>query len=1112
MSTLIIVLCALCAIVAVWFTQPASPKLAFVTSNRGSGRHTKYDVRLSVAAADARPRTVQSGIPIGGFIKPVAAASFDNAAKMITTLRLDLTWTGSDFDSMWTKLQEPIWRLSLADILCPPYIKLDIRAAKKLRPEYKERVMAMVHAMRTAGVPVDGVRYYLSGTTQSTKSGVLYAYAYKPTVTKDADGNETISGYWQQNGFSRDKDIVRGGALHAPAHYGIFREVDLTLIKVDDEDTSEFRIGNGQASAGWALFTLVTKAREMSTRVIRRQAPQIRAVLSEMGPRNILVKGELVYDPKLGPWELAVRSEDIKGDGAKLWASGSNLTMTIGCLEMGRHLSMGYSHQSLHFCSPNVYDAMVAERSNVVAELNSSMQPEKLARAAKPYIDKVTGQRRFKKLIRHDGVSDRQVLIAKLCQFALDVGNDSILNSVSINAFLMETFSEWVRRAALGNMSMAYLTAHKDKRVSINSIRINPADAPRNEDGSLAIDAKGVMVRGVRMPAQNAGVKVKVDLDHRCPRGHVWCHPKTFMSIGLDFDGDRLGILFPKTQVEQSVIEQDNPPTADDTGREGAEVFPTFDEAVYGQLGMNVGTPFYLIQCALTLAEAKPELADHIISTFIPDLNVQGQIGVDNAKHGGIHDTVYLQNVATSLKEMGLTPAMMAWYYIARGDLKMYVPLARSMSRSVKVDEFGGTVFTTKNAADVTKTVPVWDNGEACLADWQERGVIPLKIIRDGEEIEVTLNTCLVASDCCDASTPISESFQYFGENVIPIAEKAMANGNYLTRMPDGMGLYAQKAAQTLAWFNKMAANNSEIDSEDDREDARKGVSILIQDRYEKYAKWLPDDQRQFLMKLWNLSFSGKAHQTLLWQFDPDGVIDLMYEFAELWKVQDDGAGWVGRVYTTDDEVGTRLEAGPVKVTMYLDDETGGQIWSITRKVATTGKVETFEMYGAEANPEYTSSIVRDGALVNTTRKSATLQVWPNFTGSTTIGDKTKISPMLIAAGWKLSKEGEFYVFGNAFKADAKGATWWRRNATDASKWVSCPEALVRATVANKLDHEKLARWSERQAQRERDQRELEMSMGVFDVLDDGNEVAPDMSAYVADYGGFTVDPEAVMA
>ena len=260
MSISIIVFCFLCAI-AYWHIQPASPKLAFATSNRGRGRHPKYDVRLTVAAADARPRVAQRYIPVGGFMQDRPSFSWDKAVKELTVLRLDLIWTGADYDSTWTKTTEPVWCLSLADMICPDFIKLDVRSIKRLRPEYRQRVEAMVHAVRAQGIKRNGKQYFLSGTTQSTKSGVLYAYAYPSEVTRNADGDEVITGYWQKNGFSRDKDMVRGGALHAPCHYGIFRHVEVELIKVDDEDASPYRVGDGQASAGWAIFTLVTRAR-----------------------------------------------------------------------------------------------------------------------------------------------------------------------------------------------------------------------------------------------------------------------------------------------------------------------------------------------------------------------------------------------------------------------------------------------------------------------------------------------------------------------------------------------------------------------------------------------------------------------------------------------------------------------------------------------------------------------------------------------------------------------------------------------------------------------------------------------------------------------------------
>jgi hypothetical protein len=158
----------------------------------------------------------------------------------------------------WEESSRDDWYPSMADVLCPQHVELDLRHIKAFAPALAPKVKNFLRVLRS-GFTFGNKTWYVSGTTQATKSGKLIAYE--------------ISDFWPQNGAGKRKDMVRGGAVHAPCRGPIFSaSVQLRF------DKASLHTADGQIAVGWQLYGVMTNLNKLDIACGSRRNPQIRAV------------------------------------------------------------------------------------------------------------------------------------------------------------------------------------------------------------------------------------------------------------------------------------------------------------------------------------------------------------------------------------------------------------------------------------------------------------------------------------------------------------------------------------------------------------------------------------------------------------------------------------------------------------------------------------------------------------------------------------------------------------------------------------------------------------------------------------------------------------------
>ena len=1065
------------------FYVESKPRMtvAFATVNNGSGRRTKFDL---VMRADAV--STPASMPVQKLVKQVAVSP--KAKGVVRMATLVVHEDQGMLSHKWVWGIDNVWAESVADHECGSFIKLDLSDAKRLKPVWidghnvtQDYIVGLIDRLINSGIKDGETVYYVSGSTQSTKSGILYAYSQQ--------------GFWQANGFSKIKDLVRGGALHAPAYRGIF-DCQVDLLPVANDST--YRIGDGQMAAGRYLYRVLSGGTDVFP-----PAMQIRATLKGMGKDNILCKGVIVYDNTLQDWQLAVRAEDIKGDGAKhlkpaikavvsetpniiamgikyiarivpFWATGmlfdsnnmakkdvtehvavhdgtvtldhgyaavdttptNELDMVIGVLEVARPLTMQIGHQTLSFATPSVFQAMKDQREQTARDLNDMATS----------LDKLAC---MSGVIRTDNGFDQMALLGRAAEFCQRTGNTQLMESAGINRMLRETFAEWYRRAALGNMKTRLLTAVTSPNVPKTEVWANPRDFSRREwhyeEECPAYWPNNTKVRAIRMPDTLGGISVILHLDNTVPSGKVWCHPTALTLLGLDFDGDRLALLLDSGPVEHAMVEMANPANMDvdkSGARAAGEVPDNMAYAIFLQLSMNVGRPFALIQKMIAVVE-KTEKTNpgmlNIVKAYVdeqmPEVAHQGQLGVDNAKRFGVHNNKFLKEVnGVITDDFGLEKSDMAWYHLARSDVRAWLPVRDSAEKMPKLDEFGDMVLLPNGKVAM-------DDGERWLADQIDGHILPE---------DYTLNTLVNPADVCDDFTPISESFKWYGDHLIMPVQRVKPNGVFTNRLPDAT--YADKAflSKVNAFWKYVVDRQADVAKmvdEDERKDASMGLTQYMAKTAEKMRD-NPEQQRAFLMRLWHMEFSGNSKQSILWKFMPDELFDLLDEFADLWDVANDG--------TISQTYGVKIAEGAYDVTAKYDDD-GKQMWTLTKDS------QVITAPGMTTNPYFETETAMKATV--TPINGTTMSRIVVLTEYANTMSEERLTVLLRRANFKAIqlKTENAWIFGDRFKT-VDGKDWLEM--TGSKEWKPVAEAYIRAIAMSVLDNKRIATWADRAAER----------------------------------------------
>ena len=834
------------------------------------------------------------------------------------------------------RVEESLWAPSLAELTCPSFIKIDLSIFKKLVPWLREQYSVdKLKALVQRGISVDGTTYYVSGATQSSKSGVFYAYSQKD--------------YWFENGFSKPKDVVRGGAVHAPATYGL-SVMPSVKIGFAYSGVSKWPVADGM---GWMFGS----------------GPQIQ--FRSMLP-GALLKGTFIRlqgKGKPGGKDMMLRAEDVKGD--RMVATGVYKNVPLAILEEAKKGKMAVGDQTTQkvFEDEKCLNAFRSEFDGIVDRLTEvAAHPLELAK-------KATGVFR-----KQGGAVDTMEVIYQAAEFSQVIGNDDLMHSPGIQKLLNDWIISQNIRACLGEMEAVRLMVAFWETIADDVVIVHPDDVP-------AETHTGSRAKLLRMPDQHVWRTVSLRLATELEtfidgerytvntRGSMFMNPRTGAPSATDADGDQDGLILEcERPLVKAWLDMPNEPLTSEKkrGKPGEAVDAI--TAMARILQVNVGSPYAAKAKVIALLQktsAELRMVQDTIEGFDPidcdsplfvralDLmdiiawckdavvvcDREGQNATDTVKKLCLPDMDAIKAISSQATAYGLTFQDTAWKPLAHNNLNLNL---FDDEREEMLGQGEADPDTIEGA------IKAFDNAEALgkghLKPWSKVKVSALERQAWAEKHGVELpenGETLVPSMLVSPSTPIGSVFCELGDRLpVPHVDER-PYGEFVDRMPvlDGAGAEdAEKLyKEMLEAFEAIQGIGDAAEQKEKRSEAMAGFSrycfgLMQIDTDDAEALYCHDQYlRQFVSRMWSLSFrSQESRQSLLWNSMPEMIFQMLRENADLWTVVD--GTWSGVVY------GQPLPAGQYKVRCEsrVEDKNGRmrQQWHLAPIVTLAGGVD----------------------------------------------------------------------------------------------------------------------------------------------------------------------------
>jgi hypothetical protein len=818
----------------------------------------------------------------------------------------------------------PVWQPTLYDSLFgTDVIRIDVSELKSwLKLTYggtneaktRAQLRNLFHSLIVRGVEVNKVRYFVSGATQNTREGVLYAYPEKEL--------------WYRY-FPSPKDEVRGALAHSPAETVVTITAPMAVAAMPEET---WPLGDGQIALSeraanamgledkgdWAQFRLGvehkggrTTVKPLSGRNARLFGTKSAAPAPLKDDGLTLLKGGCLVlhtmDGSPLPFDVVYRKEDAKGDTLP---DGTYTKLHFAALRYAGKGKQKIGQQTADLFTQGMWDAYHTQWDQIVAEVTE------LARNPLTF-------GKFETPLR-DGLGRIDVVgfLAHLARVCEKAGSSDLMHLPGVQELLDNWIANKNVQACLGGMVAERLPAVCLHQLPDDVIVVHPKDAPKGfPDGGRA--------KLMRMPDEGGWRTVTVWLrDHvevvvsgvRCwfdTRGLFCMNARTGSGMAFDFDGDCGAIQFEDERpIVKAWLDVPNPVLSDVKRRAVCEVMPSHEESILRIFESDVNEPFGLKKKAIVLRHIYREAGDargvRWCSGVIAILDEQGQRAVDSAKKQSLPDQALLRKIRSRLKaatlpfhsfgEPVLKPEDWAWSYIAKGELKPWLKLDLTDAQRFY---FESTIGLTGLPA----------NGEVLMPEDIVSDRTPLgRVFRElGARLPIPHAEVRAHGEFLDKIVlDGSKEGQDAGEELYEMAVKLLGT---IANLPDPEER-EERRSNVLEWFGKVCAN--------------------LQNEHAEDKAW----RMGFVSRMFQLSVrSNRSKQAILFH----GPVESWFEYLEahllMWTPLQERKDWSGLVY------GVRLEPGSYELAGVTVGEDGKRVFHLK-----SGPNE-WHLKGADSNP-----------------------------------------------------------------------------------------------------------------------------------------------------------------